>query len=433
MSKHNNNNNLGDSKTIGLLPVLMFLLAASFYFYEFFLQISPGVMTKELMRDLHLDAAALGTISAFYYYSYTAFQIPAGLLYDRFGARTILTCAVLVCATGALLFGATNVAGLAAAGRLLMGAGSAFAFVGSLYLILHWFPARYFPIFAGLTQFLGSAGALGGNAPLALLTHHYGWHKIILTMSVVGFGLAIVMFLFVRNNPKQCEKVTRSRKSASMLQNLLTVLKTPQTWPIAFYSCLIWAPVAAFAGLWGVPFLAAKYDVSTLHAASLIMWIWVGVGLGAPFIGWLSQKIGRRCLPNSMAALLGVISTLVVIYLPCPQWVTCLFLFGFGLASTGQSLSFAIITDIQPISSASAAIGFNNMAVVAGAIVLQPLAGHILDAHWTGAMINGAHVYDMHAYSMALIALPICYAACWLISVFSIRETHCISHVNRLD
>lgn len=413
-----------------MLPIFMFLLAASFYFYEFFLQISPGVMTKELMRDLNLDAAALGTISAFYYYSYTVFQIPAGLLYDRFGARTILSCAVLVCATGALLFGATNIAGFAAAGRLLMGAGSAFAFVGTLYLILHWFPGRYFPIFAGLTQFLGSAGALGGNAPLALLTHHYGWHKIILSMSAIGFALAIVMFLFVRNNPKQHQEINRSPKSKSMLHNLVTVLKTPQTWPIAFYSCMIWAPVAAFAGLWGVPFLGAKYNVDTLHAASLIMWIWVGVGLGAPFIGWISQKIGRRCLPNSMAALIGVISTIVVIYVPCPQWVTCLFLFGFGVASTGQSLSFAIITDIQPISSASAAIGFNNMAVVAGAIILQPLAGHILDTHWTGSMLDGARVYSTHAYAMALIALPICYAACWLISVFAIRETHCKNQAN---
>ncbi len=117
-----------------------------FYMYEFILQVSTAVMTNELMSDLHLNAAELGAMTAFYYYAYTPMQLPAGLLYDRFGPRLLLTLAVSVCALGAFLFAATSNVWMASTGRFLMGIGSAFSFIGALLLVSRWFPPHYFAL-----------------------------------------------------------------------------------------------------------------------------------------------------------------------------------------------------------------------------------------------------------------------------------------------
>ena len=125
-----------DNYTPKLLKAsIICLLSASFFVYEFFIQISPGVMTNELMRDLQIGAGGLGILSAFYYYAYTPMQLPAGLLFDRFGPRILLTFASCVCALGALSFGLAHTVAEAAAGRFLMGIGSAFAFTGTLLLV----------------------------------------------------------------------------------------------------------------------------------------------------------------------------------------------------------------------------------------------------------------------------------------------------------
>ncbi|MDQ8039933.1 MAG: hypothetical protein REH83_05945, partial [Rickettsiella sp.] len=52
-----------------LHAAIICILASSFYMYEFILQVSPAVMTRELIRDLGLNAVSLGTMAAFYYYA----------------------------------------------------------------------------------------------------------------------------------------------------------------------------------------------------------------------------------------------------------------------------------------------------------------------------------------------------------------------------
>lgn len=417
-------------KTPGILPYIIFVLAASFYFYEYFLQISPSVMTKGLMRDLGISAATLGTVSAFYYYTYTLFQIPAGLLFDKYGARKILTLMVLLCAGGAFCFGISHGIWLASIGRLMMGAGSAFAFVGTLYLILRWFPARHFPIFTGLTQLMGSAGAIFGAAPMAILSLHLGWQKAMQLMSVLGVCLAVLIFLIVRNTPnKQANNPSASSQqnpSGSIRKNLIEVITNRQSWALAISSCLSWGPVAAFAGLWGVPFLARKYGIETISAGAMMAWVWIGIGTGSPLIGWVSEKLGRRLPPLFVVAAIGLASGIPMIYINhLPIWLCCICLYGMGLAATGQSLCFAIVADINPLSRSSAAIGFNNGCLVAGAIFSQPFIGHLLDYGWSGEMLNGARVYTASDYKLALIFIPACYLLNLIICKFFIKETYC--------
>ena len=58
--------------------IMAFALGALFFGYAFLQRVSPSVMTSELMRDFAVGGAALGSLSAFYFYAYASIQLPVG-------------------------------------------------------------------------------------------------------------------------------------------------------------------------------------------------------------------------------------------------------------------------------------------------------------------------------------------------------------------
>ncbi|MEN9916845.1 MAG: hypothetical protein RLY40_777 [Pseudomonadota bacterium] len=429
MSKNNNLSSLSLAKQKPtLLAAIICILASCFYMYEFILQVSPAVMTNQLINDLGLNAITLGTMAAFYYYSYTPMQLPAGFLFDRFGPRRLLTIAVLTCAIGAFLFGSTNSISTASAGRFMMGMGSAFSFIGTLVLISRWFPSRYFAFLTGLVELMSCVGAIVGETPLTIAVNHWGWRLTIISLGVIGVVLALLIWLIVRDSPEVVSKGHKFQCTSkkSLLQSFHQVAANSQTWFIALYSFMVWAPITAFAALWGVPFLVVAYGISTKAASTACTMIWLAIGIGCPLLGWWSDKVNLRGMPLKFAASLGIIGLIPVIYIPhLPLFWLYICLFLFGLAASGQSLAFGVVKDNNHSSVAGTAMGINNMATVAGGALFQPVIGIFLHLNWNGIYHNGSPFYSVEAYRKAFLILPFCYLIALLIGKFLIRETHC--------
>lgn len=411
------------------LSIFICGLAALFYLYEFILQVSPGVMTNELMHDLTLNAAGLGFMSSCYYYAYASMQMPAGFLYDSLGPRRVVTAAIFVCSIGAIIFGMANTMAIASFGRLMMGAGSAFAFIGALVLISRWFDTKYFAILAGITQTLSSVGAVIGGGPLASSVEHYGWRHTILFVGAVGFILCIAFAIFVRNYPKGSQIQTREKLAeGEFISNLKRICTNSQSWLTAIYAFCSWAPITVFAALWGVPYMMSAYHLSATKASFAVSLIWVGIGVASPILGWLSDRMGSRNKPLSYVSILGVVSTVIIIFVPhVPFSLMLCMLFLFGCAAGGQALSFAVVKDNNHTSVVGTAVGLNNMAVVVGGAIFQPLVGVLLQAHWTGKIVKGIHYYSVTNYQTALSIIPVCYLVGFIFSRFFIKETHCIA------
>jgi MFS family permease len=413
-----------------LLAASICILASSFYLYEFILQVSPGVMTRELIHDFGLNAVSLGTMAAFYYYAYTPMQLPAGFLFDRFGPRRLITAAMLTCAIGALVFGVSTNIVVASAGRFMMGLGSAFSFIGTLVLISRWFPARYFAFLTGLVEFMSCVGAIVGETPLTVAVGYWGWRSTIITLSILGMILGLLMWIIVRDSP---EVVLRGHKfqataQKTIVQGLKQVCRNNQTWFVALYSFMVWAPITAFAALWGVPFLVTAYGISTKAASTACTMIWLAIGLGCPLLGWWSDKVSLRGMPLKFAASLGIIGLIPVIYIPhLPSFLLYFCLFLFGLAASGQSLAFGVVKDNNYSSVVGTAIGINNMATVAGGALFQPVIGLLLQFYWNGTMHQGTPFYHVADYRKAFVILPLCYVLAFLIGNFLIKETYCQS------
>jgi MFS family permease len=407
--------------------IFMLILATSFYCFEFFLQVAPAAMTHELMHAFHSTGTQLGILASAFYYAYTFFQIPAGLILDKLGCRIILASAAIICALGLLYFGLAHSLYQAVFARFIIGTGSTVAFICTLYIILRWFPARTFAMLAGVAQFMSGLGAIGGEAPLALLTNAVGWRSTSLLLALIGSIISIIIFIFLRNQPNENNNLIRTTPKIPIFAGLQYIVRQRQMWWVAVYAFACWVPATAFAALWGVPFLKTALHLSTVQAAGAVSWIWVGVAVGSPLIGWLSDHWNNRCWFLASSPLIGAAALVMIIYLT-PQNILLLWLLLFivGVGGAGQTLIFAFVKDINLLKYTSVANGFTNMAVVSSGAILQPVIGLLLDGHWTGMTTsNGVPLYSIGDYQWALCIIPgFCLLAGVIARVF-LKETHC--------
>lgn len=422
------NNIKRNASKAAFMPFLVCGVGGFFYVYEFFLRVMPSAMTDDLMRSFSIDAGGLGILSAFFYYGYTPMQIPAGLLLDRYGPRILLTLSMAICAIGAFAFGLTNSAIVASLARLCIGLVSAFAFVGALVLASRWFAAKYFALIVGLIQLMGCVGAIVGEAPVAIIVQSIGWRSTMFWSGGVGAVFAVLFWLVIRDRPDQSTnpEFVATTPGLTEFERLGKVLKNPQTWAIGLYAFSCWAPIAIFADLWGIPYLKIFYNTSVAQAAMGVAIVWIGIALIGPLIGWWSNKIANRRLPLLLCSIIGLGSSLIMIYIPNLPWGIMYFaLFLFGAAASSQSVTFGVVQDNNPPSVAGTAVGFNNMAVILGGVLFQPLVGLILNALWDGKIVDGIHMYSIENYRSALILLPLCSLVGIFSSLFLIKETHC--------
>jgi len=409
--------------------IFYYILAVSFLTYEMALQVSPSVMTQQLMRDFSIGASVLGVMASCYFFSYALMQIPAGMLFDRYSPQVLLSVSLLICSVGAYFFGGTQTVVFAGIGRFMMGIGSAFAFIGVLVISGQWFEKKYFAFLVGIAQLLAALGALGGELPLAYFVNAFGWRDVIVSLFYMGIVLMLLTAFFLKGHPDHSAK--RHAVFSHFFSDLKKIFAKGQTWWIALYAFSGWAPVAVFAALWGVPFLMHKYNVTNTQAAASTAMVWIGIGLVAPIIGFLSDLMQRRMVLMRTCAMAGLLSTTLLLYLDqLPFEMTFILLFIMGCASAGQILSFALVSDNNSPRVVGTAIGFNNMAVVVGGALFQPMAGYILGLFWDGTMFEGSPVYSVHSYQLALLVVPLCYALGVISSVFLIKETYCKSVEN---
>jgi MFS family permease len=413
-----------DASSSKFTPWIMWGLGALFYCYEVFLQASPSVMVPDLMKAFNVGAARLGHLAAFYFYAYAAMQIPVGVTIDRYGPRRLLTIATLTCALGAFIFSTATVLTQAEVGRLFIGFGAAFAAIGCMKLTAVWFPLNRFALLVGLMMMMGMAGAIGSEAPLALMIEALGWRHSMLTMAILGGILAVMIWFFVRDKPTEEAHAPLESKQDTLINGLKRLIINKQVWLVAIYGGLMFAPTSAFAMLWGVPFIMEKYHIFRPQAAWIISFTFMGWIVGSPLLGWFSDKIQRR-LPTLYLSAIGTFFALVlIIYWTSPIWYSYILMFSFGFFSSGFLPSFSIIREINPPNISATALGYMNMINMIGGALLQPLIGWFLDLRWKGQLADGSPVYDIADYHQALAVLPVlCFLA--LIVLFFIKETYC--------
>src|SRR3989339_132487 len=320
--------------------IFLYCIVSAFLVFEMGVQVSPSVMTSQLMHDLNISTFGLGLMSGIYFYTYAAMQIPSGILFDHFKSRVILTSAILICALGTLLFSFAPNIYLGSLARSLMGFGSAFAFVSVLVVTADLFSHKHFALITGITQMLAALGAMLGQIPLSHAVIIFGWHRAMFYLAIMGFILALLSWLFL--NYEKNKIVTTHQDY--LWKNLKKIFTNKQTWFIALYACLLWTPMSGFASLWGVPYLMTAHHLTHTQSATLSAMMWLGLALASPLLGWLSTFIRRRVFPLAISALLGFMCFAILLFLSdLSVWMIGALIFLAGGSCAGQAYSFTCV------------------------------------------------------------------------------------------
>lgn len=384
---------------------LIWSLTAIAFCYAFFQRVAPSVLVSDLMADFSIGAAVLGTLSALYFYPYVLMQVPLGAMLERSGTRIMLTAALGIAGVGSILFAVAETITIAYMGRLLIGIGSAVGFLASLSIAAKWFPPHRFAFLSGLVMFFGMGGAILAQGPLAGLLQFYDWRSTMWGLGAVGFLLAILVLFLVRNEPPELENSAVKRQSWSEVwRGLAKALSSLEVWKVAIVASTMSGPMLALGGLWGTPYLQTVYGLEKTYAASLVSLAFVGWALGAPFLGWFSDRIGKRKLIIAIGSFGLCLVTGTICFIPdMPLSITVIFLGAVGTFGSAMALTFALIRETAPKGVGSSATGIVNSLTVASGAVLQPGVGYILDQVWSGRIVDGARIYSADEYQTGFI------------------------------
>lgn len=413
--------------------LLVWGLGALLYLMGFFQRVAPAVMTDELMADFGINAAGLGNLSAFYFYSYVAMQVPTGVIADRWGPRRLLAAGAFAAGLGTLLFALSGSIVWAGTGRLLIGASVAVAFVGLLKVAGNWFPPRMFALVSGLALFIGIVGAVFAGPPLRLLMNLYSWRSIIAGSAVFTFLIGVAIWFFVRDNPSekgyadfhQPGNPGAGAKRPGILGGIVDVFRFRNTRLLFIIPGGIVGCVLTFSGLWGVPYLATHHQLSTTGASVLATALMVAWAVGGPTFGWLSDRLGRRkplYLVGCGLTLAGWCAIVFLNDLSLPVMAGLIVFTGF--CSGSMIISFAFAKESVPMNLAGTVSGVVNMGIMMGPMILQPAVGWILDRNWQGLVVAGVRHYPLTAYQ-AGFSLMLGWLALGFVLVFFTRETNC--------
>jgi MFS family permease len=298
---------------------------------------------------------------------------------------------------------------IAQLGRLLIGFGSAFAFVGVLKLATIWLSGKRLALISGTTMAVGMMGGVIGDLLLMELVNKQGWRLACYIIACVGLLISILIFILVRDNRMELKNpsyVESTISFAEMWQGIIQLIKDPRIWLNGVIGCLLFMPVSGFTESWQIPYLSFVVNFSHHDAVLAASMVFLGWAIGAPIVGWISDEFKQRRLPITVGAAFATVLIAYILYVP-PSSKDTLYtlLLLYGMCSSVQSINYAICCENTPPQLTGTAISLTSMIVMLSGFSVY-IVGAILESLWKGVLLNGLHVYAIADYQKAFLIFP---------------------------
>lgn len=359
----------------------VFLPFALGYFLSYLFRSINALIAPDLTRELGLSAADLGLLTAAYFLSFSAFQLPLGVLLDRFGPRRVQGVLLLAASAGSVVF-ATG-AGLTslAMGRALIGVGVSGGLMASFTAITLWVPAQRWPLINGCFMTMGGLGALSATAPAEALLHVTDWRGLFFLLMAATAAASAMILLITPERPSGVPQVPLKASVAGLKRIFLDGL----FWRLAPLAITGFGAGMSIQGLWAGPWLRDVAGLERSAVANGLMTIagamtvgFVATGLSADLF---SRVKIRPLVVMAAGTLIFMLAQLMMVLRIAPGswWSLAL----FGLFSNFHALCYPILSDHFPRGCAGRANTGLNLLVFLGAFSCQYAMGGVLDL-WPG-------------------------------------------------
>ncbi len=385
-----------------LLFARVFLPFALGYFISYFFRNVNAIIEADLVRDLGFSAAGLGLLTSVYFISFASFQLPLGLLLDRFGPRRTESALLLFAALGALVFSQADSLGGLILGRLLIGFGVSACLMASFKAYVLWFPPERLPLINGLQMVAGGLGAISATVPLQITLEFTDWRGVFLILSGMTVAAAGLLWLLY---PEK-EGTTGPVPLKDQLAGLKTVLTSRPFLAIAPLVMFSQSAQMAIQGLWAKPWLRDVAGLDESACARQLMWMMAAMMAGFFFLGLLSERLSRT--RNISPVVVGVVAMgffIVLQLLMALGWTAqpMLLMTSFSFFATAGILPYAGLSQTFPKELSGRVSTSLNLTVFLGAFLVQWGLGEIINLWPSGE--TGYHPESYVAAFGSLAAL----------------------------
>ena len=359
------------------LVLRIFLPFAAGYFLSYVYRTINAVLSPHLAVELRLDANDLGLLTSIYFLTFAAFQLPLGLLLDRFGPRRVEATLLLFAAAGAALFAVSTDRVELIVGRGLIGLGVSACLMASFKAFVLWFPAARLPAINGWVLAAGGLGALVATAPVEAALRVTSWRGVFAGLAILTVAVAVALWLAV---PEQRSGGTPVGGWREQGRGVVEIFRSPVFWRIAPSSVVSQAAFLAIQGLWAGPWLRDVAGLDKAVTAGYLFWVAAAMAAGFLGMGQLTYRLSRRGIPPLVIsaggmALFGLVQLALLLKLEpqLPLWVL------FGFFGTAGTLNYAILTQAFPPALAGRVNTALNLLVFVAAFAGQWGMGAIIN------------------------------------------------------
>lgn len=368
--------------------------ACGYYLSYFFRQIN-AIIADDLQADLGLGATELGLLTSLYFAAFAAFQLPLGLLLDRFGPRRVNAALLFVAAGGAALFAVGTSVPMLATGRALIGLGVAGCLMSSFKAVTQWFPRRRWPLINSCVLTMGGLGAISATGPVELALQVTTWRGVFAALAVASVAVALAVLLLVPDRHRSGPPPGFRRQVGGLVE----VYRDPFFWRLAPVAVCCMATGLAIHGLWAGPWLRDVGGLARPEIAAVLLSLAVAMTVGFLLWGTVADALDRRGLRPTYTMAVGVallliaLAAIVVRIAPVSTWPWL----AFGVMSNVTALAYALVSRHFPLHLAGRANSALNLLVFVGAFGAQYIMGAVID-RWPQPATGG---YPPMAYSAA--------------------------------
>ncbi|MFO0953189.1 MAG: MFS transporter [Isosphaeraceae bacterium] len=378
------------------------LLALAFAaILSYLLRTCLAVANTTVQGDLGLTDVSMGFALAGFYFGYTWFQIPAGLVGDRFGARRSLAVMGALWACFMLMTATARSFSVLQASQVAQGVAQAGLFAVTIKALAVWFPASRRGMTSAVITACMSVGAVVATSLTGRLIVPVGWRVTFLLYAVAAAAWALVFYAWFRDRPEQHGSVNPSElaliqagqatkpkhfvRAGSTLAALIGMATSLSMWALcvqAFFRAFGYALWVT----WFPAYLEKAHGLSIQRAGELTSWPLIGVVIGAFVGGWIVDAIlvrtGSRRLSRSVVAACALgtcgLLTFASAYVQNPYIVVGILSLGALISAFAGPTTWAATMDLCPEHSA---VGFAvmNMAGNFGAMVCPVVVGYQFD------------------------------------------------------
>jgi predicted MFS family arabinose efflux permease len=364
----------------------VFIPFALGYFLSYLYRVVNAVLAPDLASELGIGPSELGLLTAAYFITFAAFQLPLGVLLDRFGPRKIESFLLIFAAAGALVFArAESVTGLVI-GRALIGFGVSACLMAAFKAFVLWFPRERLPLINGIQMAAGGFGALTATAPVEAALGVTDWRGIFFILSLISLAIAAAVFIVVPE--KKVEQTGESIKE--QLQGIIQVFSSLTFWRIAPLTVMSQAAFLAIQGLWSGPWLRDVAGFDREMTAQILLMIAAAMVVGFILMGAVAERLSRLGIKPIVIAVAGMTAFMItegLLVLEVTSWARTMWVL-FGIFGTTGIIPYAVLSQSFPVHLSGRVNTGLNLLVFICAFAAQWGIGTIISL-WPGTAAGG--------------------------------------------